>query len=82
MRISQINCRLQQAKKYNIHIVLVPENLTYGLKPLDVKVNRRIQVYYEKIHNEYISKANSDQRLQTKSDTLKLPGYSSVAQWT
>ena len=68
-------------KKYNIHIVLVPENLTRVLQPLDIKAYRSFQLYYKEKCDEYISKAISYKSPQKKSGTLKLPNYRSVAQW-
>ncbi|GBG74595.1 hypothetical protein CBR_g19003 [Chara braunii] len=54
----------ERLKKMNIHVCIVPPNLTGILQPLDVAVNRFFQQSYGRQYDAYISNASENPSLQ------------------
>ncbi|GBG90296.1 hypothetical protein CBR_g50474 [Chara braunii] len=68
-------------KKMNIHVVIIPPNLTSLLQPLDVAVNRSFQQHYTREYDGHIHRALQNTNLQTKAGNPKYPSYQMVADW-
>ena len=70
------------AKDVNDDLVkLIPACMTGMLQPLDVAVNRSLQVYYNVKYDEYMNKAFVDTSLQTKNGNIKSPSYKDASLW-
>lgn len=67
--------------KCNIYSVLVAENLTCILQPLDVPLNKSFHSYYNEMSDKCIAGAIENPALQTKNGNPKVPSCISVANW-
>ena len=69
------------ARKFNIHVLFIPKNMTSILKPLDVVVNRSFQQYYDHKYDEYLDMALINPDYQTKKGNVKIPSHALVSKW-
>lgn len=68
-------------EKHNVHVSIVPPNLTNILQPLDVGINRSFQQFYNDQYDLYIAQALGNPDMQTKQGNVKVPPYKLVTRW-